>query len=92
MRISSRSMGSPGLTFPRENLDGWQLRAQLMSQVRDAVRGVSQREAANRFGVTQPRLNDLLRGKIDKFSLDALVNTLAHAGMRVEMKVKTQYK
>ena len=33
-------------------------------------------------------LNDLVRGKIDKFSLDALVNMLAHAGMRVEMKVK----
>jgi predicted XRE-type DNA-binding protein len=64
------------------------LRAQLMSRVREAVRGMSQREAAKRFGVTQPRLNDLLRGKIDKFSLDALVNMLGHAGMRVEMKVR----
>jgi hypothetical protein len=45
-------------------------------------------EEARALGVTQPRLNDLLRGKIDKFSLDALVNMLAHAGMRVEMKVK----
>ena len=64
------------------------LRAQLMSRVREAVRAMSQREAAKRFGVTQPRLNDLLRGKIDKFSLDALVNMLGHAGMRVEMKVR----
>lgn len=65
-----------------------QLRAQLMSRVEGYARRMNQREAAKRFGVTQPRLNDLLRGKIDKFSLDALVNMLAHAGMRIEMKVK----
>ncbi len=44
-------------------------------------------DAAARLGVTQPRLNDLLKGKIDKFSLDALVNMLGHAGMRVEVSV-----
>ncbi len=64
------------------------LRAQLMSRIGDMARGISQREAAKKFGVSQPRLNDLMRGKIDKFSLDALVNMLAHAGMRVEMKVR----
>ena len=64
------------------------LRAQLMSTIRDAARGASQMEAARRFGVTQPRLNDLLRGKIEKFSLDALVTMLAKAGMRVELRVK----
>ena len=74
--------------FPPGEAENLLLRAQLMSRVRDAVRGTSRREAAKRFGVTQPRLNDLLRGKFDKFSLDALVNMLGHAGMRVEMKVK----
>lgn len=74
--------------FPPGEAENLMLRAQLMSRVRDAARGMSQREAAKRFGVTQPRLNDLLRGKIDKFSLDALVNMLGRAGMRVEMKVK----
>ena len=64
------------------------LRAELMSRISDMARGVSQRQAARKFGVTQPRLNDLVRGKIDKFSLDALVNMLAHAGMRVELKVR----
>ena len=64
------------------------LRAQLMSRIRDAVRGLTQREAAILFGVSQPRLNDLMRGKIDKFSLDALVNMLGRAGMRVELKVR----
>lgn len=38
-------------------------------------------------GLTQPRLNDLLRGRIDKFSLDALVSILVRAGKRVNVKV-----
>ena len=45
-------------------------------------------EAARKFGVTQPRINDLLRGKIDKFSLDALVNMLGKGGLRVEIQVR----
>lgn len=74
--------------FPPNEADNLMLRAQLMSRVRAAVRGMTQREAAKRFGVSQPRLNDLMRGKIGNFSLDALVNMLGHAGMRVELKVK----
>jgi predicted XRE-type DNA-binding protein len=74
--------------FSPDEANKLMLRAQLMSRVRDAARGASQREAAKRFGITQPRLNDVLRGRIDKFSLDALVNMLAHAGMRVELRVK----
>lgn len=74
--------------FPRREAENLLLRAQLMSRIRDVARGTTQVEAARRFGVRQPRLNDLLKGKIDKFSLDALVNMLAHAGMRVEIQVK----
>ena len=74
--------------FGQDEADNLLLRAQLMSRIRDAARGTTQREAAKQFGVTQPRLNDLMRGKISKFSLDALVNMLSHAGMRVELKVK----
>ena len=74
--------------FAPEEAENLLLRAQLMSRIRDVARGTSQREAAKRFGVTQPRLNDVMRGKISKFSLDALVNMLSHAGMRIEMKVK----
>jgi predicted XRE-type DNA-binding protein len=44
-------------------------------------------EAAKKLGVTQPRLNDLLRGRIDKFSLDALMNLAARAGLSVRVKV-----
>ena len=64
------------------------LRAQLMSRVRDAARGASQREAAKRFGINQPRLNDVLRGRIDKFSLDALVNMATNAGMHVGLSIR----
>ena len=76
------------LGFAQPEAENLLLRAQLMSEIREAARGMTQSEAAKRFGVTQPRVNDLLRGKIDKFSLDALVNMLAKAGMRVELRVK----
>lgn len=74
--------------FAPDEADNLMLRAQLMSRVRAAARGMTQRDAAKQFGVSQPRLNDLLRGRIGKFSLDALVNMLGHAGMRVELRVK----
>jgi predicted XRE-type DNA-binding protein len=76
------------LGFPPGEAENLLLRAQLMSKVRDAARGMTQVQAAKRFGVSQPRINDLLRGKIDKFSLDALVNMLAAGGMRVELRVR----
>ena len=76
------------LGFSSRAAENLQLRAQLMSKIRAVAHGLTQAEAATRFGVTQPRLNDLLRGKIDKFSLDALVNMLAAAGMRVELRVR----
>ena len=66
------------------------LRSELMTRVERFVKrgGMTQTEAARALGVTQPRLNDLLRGKIDRFSIDALVNMLGHAGMRVVLTVK----
>jgi predicted XRE-type DNA-binding protein len=76
------------LGFPDAEAQNLLLRAELMSKVRDAARGMTQVQAAKRFGVTQPRINDLLKGKIERFSLDALVNMLAAAGMRVEVRVK----
>jgi predicted XRE-type DNA-binding protein len=65
------------------------LRSDLMSAVRQAVAawGVSQVEAAKRLHVTQPRLNDLLRGRISKFSLDALVGLAGRAGLVVRMRI-----
>ena len=51
--------------------------------------GVTQAEAAKRLGVTQPRLYDLLHGKIGKFSLDALLTLATRAGLRVRIKVQS---
>ena len=48
---------------------------------------ITQAEAAKRLGVTQPRLNDLLRGKIDKFSLDMLINIAHQAGLTVRLDI-----
>lgn len=64
-------------------------RSELTMAIRSAVDSwkVSQVEASKKLGVTQPRLNDLLRGRIDKFSLDALVLLAAKAGLKVTLKV-----
>ena len=74
--------------FPPAAAHNLAMRAELVSRIRQAAKGLTQAEAARRFGVTQPRINDLLRGKIDKFSLDALVNILGKAGLRVEVQVR----
>lgn len=86
----TRSSGNvfADIGFGGDEADNLMLRAQLMSRIREAARELTQREAAVLYGVSQPRLNDLLRGKIDKFSLDALVNMLGRAGMRVELRVR----
>jgi predicted XRE-type DNA-binding protein len=48
---------------------------------------LTQREAAKKLGISQPRLNDLLKGKIQKFSIDALVKMLSRVGVHVDVHV-----
>jgi len=69
--------------------ENMKLRSALMMSLKDHIagEGLSQSEAARLFGVTQPRISDLMRGKIDLFSLDTLVNMLAAAGLHVEVRV-----
>lgn len=76
--------GSPGEAV---NL---RLRAELMQKIAAIVakRGWTQAEAARRCGISQPRMNDLLRGRISKFSLDALVNAATALGCRVRVELK----
>ena len=64
-------------------------RADLLAALVEQVNswGVSQEAAAERLSITRPRLNDLLRGKLGKFSLDALVNLTAAAGLSLEIRV-----
>lgn len=88
----TRSSGNVFLDvgFAKDEAENLKLRALLMMRVEDFYRrsGMTQAEGAKRLGLTQPRLNALLKGKIDLFSLDALVNMLARAGMSVEIKVR----
>ncbi len=76
--------------FPAVEAHNLVLRAELMNRIEDFVadRALTQQQAAKVLGVAQPRLNLLLKGKIGEFSLDALVNMAARAGMRVEMKIR----
>ncbi|HEY7087040.1 MAG TPA: XRE family transcriptional regulator [Tepidisphaeraceae bacterium] len=71
--------------------ENMKLRSSLMIAISEVVAkwGVSQTEAANRLGVTQPRLNDLLRGRIGNFSLDALVALAARAGLAVHLEIRS---
>lgn len=76
--------------FPPEEALNLQMRSELMVKIEDYVEksAVTQKQAAKQLGITQPRLNDLLKGKIDKFSLDTLVNIATRAGMQVKLTVK----
>ena len=78
------------LGFAPEEAEHLRLRAQLMSAVRDVIRHrkLTQTQAAKLFRVSQPRVSDLVRGKIDLFSMDALVGMLAQAGVHVGLTIE----
>lgn len=76
------------LGFSEAEAENLKLRSELMSRVREVAKGHTQQEAAKMLGITQPRLNQLLKGKINLFSIDALVNMLARAGLHVKVTVK----
>ena len=65
-------------------------RAELMQKISAIVQenGWTQTEAAAHCGVTQPRMNDLLRGRVSRFSLDALVNIATAIGRRVHVELE----
>jgi predicted XRE-type DNA-binding protein len=65
-------------------------RADLLIALRDHVAAwkLTQTEAAKRLGISQPRLNNLAKGRIESFSLDMLTKLACRAGLRVKMKLK----
>jgi predicted XRE-type DNA-binding protein len=71
--------------------ENMRLRSTLMMALKDHIvrSGLSQSEAAKLLGVTQPRISDLMRGKIELFGLDTLVNMIGTAGLHVEMRVSS---
>ncbi|WP_454689360.1 helix-turn-helix domain-containing protein [Achromobacter aloeverae] len=70
--------------------ENMKLRSALMVALKSHIARseMSQAQAAQLFGVTQPRVSDLMRGKINLFGLDALVNMAAAAGLHVEMHIR----
>ena len=67
------------------------MRSNVMATLNETVRGwhLPQAQAARRLGITQTRLNDLLRGKINKFSLDTLLTLAMRAGLKVKIEVRS---
>jgi predicted XRE-type DNA-binding protein len=66
------------------------LRSDLMDEIEALIKrnGWTQKEAAKRCGVSQPRINDLLRGRIARFSVDALVNIAAALGCKIKVQLE----
>jgi predicted XRE-type DNA-binding protein len=77
------------LGFEPEEAANLLIRTDLMMEIEDIIerRGLRQKDAACLFGVSQPRVSDLVRGKIDAFTIDSLVTMLSRAGVTVELKV-----
>jgi predicted XRE-type DNA-binding protein len=69
--------------------ENMKLRSELMRALKSHITrtGMTQAHAAKLLGVTQPRVSDLMRGKINLFGLDALVNMATAAGLHIEMRV-----
>ena len=74
----------------REQAANLRARSELMRQIAAIVKasGWTQLEAAQRCGVTQPRMNDLLRGRVSRFSIDALVNIATAIGRTVHIELQ----
>lgn len=78
------------LGFPEAEAQNLLLRADLVVHIRKVIDklAVTQAEAAKRAGITQPRMNDLVKGRTQKFTLDALVNVAAQLGYTVKLSLK----
>ncbi|MCX7962200.1 MAG: XRE family transcriptional regulator [Burkholderiales bacterium] len=76
--------------FAKEEAENLKLRAELMMRIEEYFErsGLTQAQAARRLGLTAPRFNALLKGRIGLFSLDALVNIATRAGLSVRLQVK----
>ena len=78
------------LGFAKAEAENLKMRSDLMIRIVELHRksGMTQAAAAKALGLTQPRLNALLKGRLTQFSLDALVNIASRAGLNVRLVVK----
>jgi predicted XRE-type DNA-binding protein len=75
------------LGFPPDEAEHLRIRSDLLIQLQKAIssQGLKQAEAARRLEVTQPRVSDVMRGRLDLFSVDSLIDMLARLGVRVRV-------
>jgi len=80
------------LGFPRDKAQHLLVRADLMIRLEKELgsRGLKQAQAAKLLGITQPRVSDLLRGRVELFSADALIDMLARLGIKVRIVASTR--
>ena len=78
------------LGFPEAEAQNLLLRADLVVHIRKVIAklGITQADAAKRANITQPRMNDLIKGRTQKFTLDALVNVASQLGYTVKLSLK----
>lgn len=78
--------------FPPGEAEHLAVRSHLMMAIEQLIktRGLTQTKAARLFGVTQPRVSDLVRGRIELFSIDALVEMLGRAGIRLSIRLESR--
>ena len=94
MKLAAITRGSGNvfadLGFSPSEAQNLRLRSELMTALRKFIEKerLTQTEAAKRLKVSQPRVSDVIRGKISRFSLDSLVTMLTHAGMDVDVKIR----
>ena len=93
-RITTHGNVFRHLDFSEEEAENLKIRSDLMSALIVLIkrRGLTQAQAAKLFGVSQPRVSDLTRGKIDKFSVDTLIAMLGSAGVSVSVVVHNRRK
>jgi predicted XRE-type DNA-binding protein len=89
-KIESFASVWDAITDTPEEAANLRVRSELMDQIAGIIEGNkwTQQEAANHCGLTQPRVSDLLRGRVSRFSLDALVNIAAALGKRVHVELE----
>ena len=80
------------LGFPPAEAESLRIRSELMARLRKVIddKKMTQAAAARLFGVSQPRVSDLVRGRIELFSIDSLVNMLAKAGLRATLTIRAK--
>ena len=78
------------LSFSPAESRNLRIRSQMMTALRELIEkeNLTQSDAAKRLKVSQPRVSDLIRGKVSRFSLDTLVNMLGDAGLEVDFRIK----